>query len=125
MSNKITLPELAEGERYVGATVDPEGNLTHVILLPGEKKATWKSALKWAASIGGDLPTRLEQSLMHAHAKDAFEDGDFKADHYWSNSQHASYSGYAWCQYFGSGFQFSFSTGFKLRARAVRRLIIQ
>jgi len=119
MSNKITLPELAEGERYVGATVDPEGNLTHVILLPGEKKATWKSALKWAASIGGDLPTRLEQSLMHAHAKDAFE-----PDHYWARCASIT-QGYAWCQYFGSGFQFSFSTGFKLRARAVRRLIIQ
>ena len=120
MSNKITLPELAEGERYVGATVDPEGNLTHVILLPGEKKATWKSALKWAASIGGDLPTRLEQSLMHAHAKDAFE-----PDHYWSNSQHAVYSVYAWYQYFGIGNQGYSDTNFKLRARAVRRLIIQ
>ena len=120
MSNKITLPELAEGERYIGASVDPEGNLTHVILLPGEKKATWKSALKWAASIGGDLPTRLEQSLLYAHAKDAFE-----PDYYWSNTQHAVDSACAWCQNFGYGRQHYGSTYGKLRARAVRRLIIQ
>ena len=120
MTNKITIPELAEGERYIGASVDPEGNLTHVILLPGEKKATWKSALKWAASIGGDLPTRLEQSLLYAHAKDAFE-----PDYYWSNTQHAVDSACAWCQNFGNGRQHYGSTYGKLRARAVRRLIIQ
>ena len=120
MTNKITIPELAEGERYIGASVDPEGNLTHVILLPGEKKATWKSALKWAASIGGDLPTRLEQSLLYAHAKDAFE-----PDYYWSNTQHAVDSDYAWCQGFGGGHQYGYDTSYKLRARAVRRLIIQ
>ena len=119
MTNKITIPELAEGERYVGATVDPEGNLTHVILLPSEKKATWKSALKWAASIG-DLPTRLEQSLLYAHAKDAFE-----PDYYWSNTQHASNSGCAWYQYFGNGGQYYDYADDELRARAVRRLIIQ
>lgn len=120
MQPTITPPELATGERYVGATVDPEGNLTHVILLPGEKKATWKSALKWAASIGGDLPTRLEQSLLYAYAKDAFE-----PDYYWSNTQHASDSDYAWYQSFGYGYQLSHHTLYELRARAVRRLVIQ
>jgi len=120
MQPTITPPELSTGERYVGATVDPEGKLTHVILLPGEKKTTWKSAIKWAASIGGDLPTRLEQSLLYAYAKDAFE-----PDYYWSNTQHVSGSDSAWYQVFGNGPQDYASTGLKLRARAVRRLVIQ
>jgi len=120
MTNKTTIPELAEGERYIGATVDPEGNLTHIILLPGEKKATWKSALKWAAIIGGDLPTCLEQSLLYARAKDAFE-----PVYYWSNTQHAVLSDFAWYKNFGYGNQYTSDTRSKLRARAVRRLIIQ
>lgn len=120
MRPTITPPELAPGERYVGSTVDPEGKLTHVILLPGENKATWESALKWATSIGGDLPTRLEQSLLYTYAKDAF-----KPDYYWSNTQHASYSDYAWYQYFGYGLQANDNTDGELRARAVRRLVIQ
>lgn len=32
----INLPELAEGEIYVGAIGDALGNLRHVILLPGD-----------------------------------------------------------------------------------------
>jgi len=116
----ITKPELANGERYIGAIVDAAGVATHIILLPGSPKATWKAAKTWAASIGGDLPNRVEQALLFATAKDEFEEYG-----YWSNELYASVSGFAWSQYFDYGYQYDHGVYGKLRARAVRRLIIQ
>ena len=56
----INLPELAEGEIYVGCIGDALGNLHHVILLPGDNDdATHESQLEWAKSIGGDEPIKL------------------------------------------------------------------
>jgi hypothetical protein len=49
----------------------------------------------------------------------------FKERAYWSGTQHASNSGYAWYQGFGNGGQGSAFKGTKLRARVVRRLPIQ
>ena len=112
----VTKPETAEGERYIGAIVDAQGTTTHIILLPGSTKADWKSAMKWAASIGGDLPNRVEQALLFATAKD-----EFKAAAYWSN---VSESGWAWYQYFDIGTQITSLKLNGLRARAVRRLTI-
>lgn len=48
----------------------------------------------------------------------------FEEEAYWSSTQNASASDYAWYQVFGNGNQGGFSTGTKLRARAVRRLPI-
>lgn len=118
--NQITnLPELAEGERYIGAIVSAEGIATHIILLPGVTRANWQAVNEWAASIGGDLPNRLEQSLMFATAKEEFE-----PNYHWSNEQHASDSNYAWTTFFGNGRQDSIRVAAELRARAVRRLAI-
>lgn len=116
----IETPTLNEGERYIGATVDVVGTLTHIILLPGSTKDTWKKSIAWAESLGGDLPTRVEQAMLNATAKDAFEE-----NWYWSNETHNSDAGYAWCQYFDYGSQYSTPKDYELRARAVRRLIIQ
>ena len=112
----VIKPETAEGERYIGAIVDAQGTTTHIILLPGSTKADWKSAMKWAASIGGDLPNRVEQALLFATANDEFE-----AAAYWSN---VSESGWAWFQGFDTGNQVSTRKRNGLRARAVRRLTI-
>ena len=117
----INLPELAEGETYIGCIGDALGNLHHVILLPGEiDEATWNKAMKWAAGIGGDLPDRVEQALLFACMKD-----EFKPNWYWSNTQHASDSSYAWFQYFDNGYQYDYYKSAEGRARAVRRLVIQ
>lgn len=116
----ITRPELNKGERYIGATVSAEGVVTHIILLPGDKNLDWQKAKAWAISIGGDLPDRVEQAMLYATAAD-----EFKKDAYWSNTQHASDSDYAWFQNFGFGSQSYYLTSNKLRARAVRRLTIQ
>ena len=117
----ITLPELAAGERYLCGVIDENGAVTHTVLLPGDADpAPWEAQIAWAKSIGGDLPNRIEQAMLFASFKD-----QFKQEAYWSNQQHASDSGYAWCQSFDGGLQIISLKDNGLRARAVRRLVIQ
>ena len=118
---KLNIPELADGEIYIGAIGDALGNLHHVILLPGDNDdATHEAQLEWAKSIGGDLPNRIEQAMLWANHRDQFQ-----KDWYWSNETHHSESGWAWYQGFFDGLQLSSHKGNELRARAVRRLPIQ
>ena len=118
--NQLQLPPLTEGEIYVGAIGDAAGNLHHVILLPGDNDdATHEAQLEWAKSVGGDLPTRIEQAMLWANHRD-----QFKKDWYWSNEIHHSESGWAWYQYFSDGGQSGSLRSDELRARAVRRLPI-
>ena len=119
MKNK-EMPKLAEGEIYVGAIGDAAGNLHHVILLPGDNDdASWQHQKEWAASIGGELPTRLEQALLWQNCREHFQ-----KDWYWSGEETASVAGYAWSQYFDDGYQDHDRQDYQLRARAVRRLPI-
>ena len=113
--------DLAPGEEYAGIILTSEGTLSHhLILLPGEKTdVNWKDAMKWAESIGGELPTRNEQSLLFANLKNHFQ-----STWYWSNTQHASDSTTAWYQRFYDGHQDYLSKSAEWRARAVRRLSI-
>ena len=116
----INLPELAEGETYVGAIGDAAGKLYHVILLPGDNDdVTWEAQMEWAKSIGGDLPSRIEQAMLWANHRD-----QFKKDWYWSNETRHSESGWAWFQFFDIGRQGCRHKGYEFRARAVRRLPI-
>ena len=116
----INLPELAEGETYVGCIGDALGNLHHVILLPGDNDdATHEAQLEWAKSIGGDLPSRIEQAMLWANHRD-----QFKNDWYWSNEINHAEFGWAWYQSFRSGTQRSYYRYHGLRARAVRRVPI-
>ena len=118
---KLNLPKLADGEIYVGAIGDAAGNLYHVILLPGDNNdATHEAQLEWAKSIGGDLPTRIEQAMLWANHRD-----QFKKDWYWSNETHHAESGWAWYQDFLYGTQSYDTSDNELRARAVRRLPIE
>lgn len=119
-ASKFAMPQLNEGEIYAGAIIAPDGTGHHVILLDGDNDdADWQTQMEWAKSIGGDLPDRVEQALLFKHLKDRFQ-----KEWYWSNTQHASGSGFAWCQYFGYGYQYHYTTSHKLRARAVRRSVI-
>ena len=113
---------LAPGELYVGTIISADSSKNHhVILLPGDMDdIKWDAAMAWAKSIGGDLPDRVEQSLLFATMKDQFEEAA-----YWSNMQHAWASGSAWFQLFSYGHQYDCVKGAELRARAVRRSIIQ
>jgi hypothetical protein len=114
----VTIP-LAAGERFAGAILNDDGTLSHyVILLPGDADdLDWIGAKAWAGERGGELPSRREQSLLFANLK-----GEFESAYYWSGDEHSS-SGWAWCQYFGYGFQTITLQNDRLRARAVRRFI--
>lgn len=115
----MDLPDLNEGEKLAFSITLPDGKTIHTILLPGDVKKNWNDAMEWAKSIGGDLPDRAEQALFFKYMPEAFE----KA-WYWSNTQHASYSEYAWNQDFSSGIQNYHNKSYEGRARAVRRITI-
>jgi len=108
---------LAKGERYGGQVLNDDGTLSHhVVLLPGQATdVTWDDAKAWAASIGGELPTRQEQALLFANLK-----GKFEGRIYWSGTQSSSSS--AWSQHFSNGCQGSNGKSSEFAARAVRRL---
>jgi len=121
METVITLPTLAVGEIYAGIILNAEGAPSHhVILLDGDADdAPHQVQIDWAKSIGGELPTRQEQSLLFANCKQ-----HFKREWYWSAELYEPDSGYAWYQTVGHGSQyFNYRTD-GLRARAVRRVAI-
>jgi len=114
--------DLLPGERYAGIVLGHDAEAAyHLILLPGDAEGlTHESALKWAAEVAGELPTRREHALLYANLK-----SEFQETWYWSAQLHESYPDCAWGQYFDDGYQGSNDRSDKLRARAVRRLIIQ
>lgn len=117
---ELAIPAPHPGERFAGLALDDAGNPSHwLYLLPGDNDGdTWKNQMDLAKSIGGDLPSPREQSLLIANLK-----GEFQQTWYWSNAE--ARSGYAWCKYFGYGRQDDTPKGNRLRARAVRRSPIQ
>ncbi|QGZ66315.1 DUF1566 domain-containing protein [Paraburkholderia acidisoli] len=119
---QLQIPPLEEGEIYIGAIGDKNGDFYHVILLPGDNGyAPWQEQMDWAKSIGGDLPNRIEQAMLWANHKDQFEQ-----DWYWSNETYHRNDAYAWYQGFGIGGQsyYGHKDDDRCRARAVRRLPI-
>lgn len=120
--NTIELPELPAGQLNAGLVMQ-DGKPSHWLILLPEVPASrlkFQDATAWAESIGGELPTRQEQSLLFANLKDQFE-----ADWYWSGEEYKSGSGYAWYQGFNYGYQILNRKGYEFRARAVRRIVIQ
>jgi hypothetical protein len=117
---------LAPGEHYAGLILGKDGEHSyHLILLPGQATdITWEKAMEWASKQGGEtvasLPTRREQSLLFANLKEEFEERA-----YWSCEAHEHESGWAWYQLFYHGYQYSLDRLIELRARAVRRLVIE
>lgn len=122
LSASLIKPELNEGEIYVGAIICANGHDGHHVVLLAEhpkESMEWQPAMDWAKSIGGDLPNRIEQAILFDQHQ-----SEFDKNCYWSNTQHASNSDYAWYQYFHYGHQFSGHKTGELRARAVRRVLI-
>ncbi|MBJ9593205.1 DUF1566 domain-containing protein [Burkholderia seminalis] len=118
----VSIPQLAEGEIYVGIVTNTAGERHHVVLLPGDNDdASWQAQMEWAQSIGGDLPTRVEMLFLLENHRDEFE-----RDAYWTCQPDTDpgYAGWAWFQYFGNGTQSYGRQYDELRARAVRRLPI-
>jgi hypothetical protein len=129
-ASEIHFPELLitlqPGEHYAGLIIGKDGEPSHhLVLLPGdENDITWDKAMEWAGKQGGEyvgsLPTCREQSLLFANLKEEFKDR-----WYWSCEAHDSGSGSAWYQSFSVGTQYYSHKSSELRARAVRRLIIE
>lgn len=116
----ITIPTLNEGEHYAGIALKDGTPSHHLILLPGDlDDTTWAKAEAWAKEQGGELPTRQEQALLFANAKQ-----QFKSDWYWSCETPASDADGAWGQDFDDGGQGYDRKDSRSRARAVRRLPI-
>jgi hypothetical protein len=116
-------PTLNANEHYAGIIIGKNGEADyHLILMEGEAvNVNWQEANDWIAkrNDSASLPTRREQSLLYANLKEAF-----KPTWYWSSEVHASNSGYAWCQNFDGGYQDYGNKSGKMRARAVRRILI-
>ena len=90
----------------------------HLVLLPGEAvDVDWEAAGAFAASVGGELPTRAEQALLFANLKDQFQ-----PRWHWSSEQAGP--SYAWYQGFDSGYQGDYYRSYEGSARAVRRFPI-
>ena len=121
------LIDLNPGEQYAGLIVGKDGEPSyHLVLLPGEaEEITFTDANEWARRRQGgeyeaSLPTRREQALLYANCKEQFQSA-----WYWSSEAHASDAGSAWFQYFDYGGQGYSHQFYQLRARAVRRLILE
>jgi len=117
----------AQGGIYAGVMSGLDGAPDyHLIVGPAFEYATWDEQKLAVFRLSADgfndftLPDRQEQALQFANVPELFE-----SEWYWSGTQHASNSDYAWCQGFGDGDQHCRNKDGKLRARAVRRLIIQ
>lgn len=81
-----------EGGIYAGIVRGVAGQPDmHLVLLGAAEDVTWDQAKEFAASVGGELPTRSEQALLFANLKDEFHE-----DWYWSGEQHASSPSAAW-----------------------------
>ena len=116
----LAFPELKDGEKYAFGITLPDGKTIHTILLPvDEVVPSWNAGMELAKNIGGDLPDRAEQALFHKYMPE-----EFQKKAYWSNTQHAGNSDYAWYQNFLSGYQNSISKSCELRVRPVRRVTI-
>ncbi|MDP3228367.1 MAG: DUF1566 domain-containing protein [Acidovorax sp.] len=113
--------ELAPGERYSGAVLDANGLIAHhLILLPTrpEVRKNWDDAKAWASSVGGDLPSPQEQSLLFANCRDALPKAWC-----WSNKEYEEDASYAWFCLFDDGYQDDTHKSYEGSAVAVRRLI--
>lgn len=113
---------LQPGEIYAGLILGKNGTPDyHLFLRPEkpEKTLSWADAMEWAKSIGYELPTRQDQSLLFANCQSEFENA-----WYWSSEQHAHDDDYAWLQNFDHGYQSGSRKSYTDRARAVRRVPI-
>lgn len=115
-------PYIKPGEKFVGTIITHDGEYHHhLILLPGYAELNnWQAQLDWAASIGGDLPDRVEGALINATMHE-----EFKPEWHWLKDQYATYSDLAWLQDFDDGDQTYDLKGNSYRACAVRRVKIK
>ena len=112
--------DLQPGEHYAGVVLDEAGQVLHHLVLMAERpdgKLTWQAACEWAASVGGELPSRQEQALLYANCKPHLEPA-----WHWSGEAHEDNASYAWGCNFDDGYQGDDGKSYEGAAVAVRRL---
>ncbi len=120
----IPLPRIHStfaGGKVMGVVMGENGAPDYLLIDLGaepENDLTWDEAKDWAASVGGELPTRRELAVMSGNRVE----GQYKPSWYWSGEQHADEPAWAWVQTFGYGGQFNDRKDNHYRARAVRRV---
>ena len=105
------------GETYAGIILGERDY--HVFLIAGQTAGNWQRCMDWAASAGGLLPNKREQSLLIANCRE-----EFGPNWYWSNTQNADATDCAWMQNFYSGRQSNYRKLYEYSARAVRILYV-
>lgn len=111
---------LQPGEHYAGVVLDEAGYVIHHLVLMAQrpdKKLTWQAACEWAASVGGELPSRQEQALLYANCKPHLE-----PVWHWSGETHEDDASYAWTCDFLNGSQYAGRKSYESAAVAVRRV---
>lgn len=103
-----SLPPLGqplESGTFCGIVTAKDGTHHGVVLLDDKpvKRLTWKAAQDWAASVGGQLPTRPVSAQLYANSK-----ARFGATWYWTGDSLEADTGdeddasFAWsCDFFG------------------------
>jgi hypothetical protein len=94
----------------------PTAEENYVSFRDGENASSVPVSYPYTASF----PTQSDVELFRDDGPEAFESA-----WYWSSTQSARYSNYAWTQYFYEGLQDLYHKNSEFRARAVRRLKIQ
>jgi hypothetical protein len=115
---QVEIP-LRPGERYAGAVISEFGNVLHHVVLMAERttgKLNWQAAKDWAASVGGELPTRQEQALLYANCKPHLQ-----PVWHWSCEENEDDASYAWYCGFGHGRQGNNRKSYEGSVVAVRR----
>ena len=125
------MPKIGElwpghGGIFIGIGRGEDGRCHRLIAAEEEfDGAAWEKQNERAAALNVDgftdftLPFRRDQSLQFANAPELF-----KKEWYWTSTQSASYSNYAWAQHFYYGTQTTYLKTNEFRARAVRREFI-
>lgn len=114
---------LSTTPRYAGTPLTPEGRPAHHLFLLDARpnqRMTWQQAKDWAASVGGELPTPQEQSLLFANCRDALPQ-----ERCWSSKQDKEEASYAWYCNFSNGYQSNYLKSYEGSAVAVRRLPLE
>lgn len=123
INEELKVPKIGtelEGGIFAGIVADETEDYALILLPATTQPLNWNDAVKWAKSVGGNLPTCSEQAILYGNLKKEFE-----PRWYWTCEQDADDDvSYAWVQYFYDGNQGYDPKSYEYRARAVRRIHI-
>jgi len=118
-TSAAALPAVSDafhGGKFAGLTTQKDGTHVAVVLLPGRATdVTWAQAKEWAATAGGELPTRPIAALLYANLKPSLE-----PSWHWTSEEYEDDASGAWRCDFDDGHQGYGHQSFEGSAVAVR-----